>query len=158
MQKSLPVLSYAVLELVQALLAHVTLAGFERVAEELEPLPRLPAVADTRLFGMQREAVFAQPGAHLREGGVRLLARPAQDDEVVRIGDLLAASVSVLVAVQRCGRSGSYRRDGLMARFGGNIPPDLLVALSSCERRADFSKPCGARYTDLAQGGPLPMG
>src|SRR5208337_3359856 len=37
-------LSYAVLELVQALLAHVTLAGFETVAEELEPLPRLPAV------------------------------------------------------------------------------------------------------------------
>src|SRR5271165_2246321 len=78
-------LSYAVLELVQALLAHVTLAGFETVAEELEPLPRLPTVADMRLFGVQREAVFAHPGAHLREGGVRLLARPAQDDEVVRI-------------------------------------------------------------------------
>ena len=44
-----------------------------------------------------------------------------------------------------------YRRDGLMARFGTDIAlPDLLVALSSCERRADFSRPCGARYTDLA--------
>src|ERR1700730_4480638 len=28
--------------------------------------------------------------------------------------------------------------------------PDLLVALSSCERRRDFSRPCGARNTDLA--------
>ena len=77
-------LSDAVLELVQALLAHVTLAGFETVAEELEPLPQPPTVAVMRLFGVQREAVFAHPGAHLREGGVRLLARPAQDDEVVR--------------------------------------------------------------------------
>jgi hypothetical protein len=38
-----------------------------------------------------------------------------------------------------------------MARFGADIAlPDLLVPLSSCERRADFSRPCGARYTDLA--------
>src|SRR5271166_6068121 len=71
-------LPYAVLELVQALLAHVALAGFETVAEELEPLPRPPTVADMRLFGMQREAIFAHPGANLREGGLRLLACPAQ--------------------------------------------------------------------------------
>jgi hypothetical protein len=38
-----------------------------------------------------------------------------------------------------------------MARFGRDIAlPDLLVALALCERRKDFSKPCGARYTDLA--------
>jgi hypothetical protein len=42
------------------------------------------------------------------------------------------------------------RRDGLVARFGADIAlPDLLVALASCERRADFSKPCGARYSFL---------
>ena len=65
----------------------------------------------------------------------------------------------VRIECERCGRAGSYRLDGLMARFGPDIAlPDLLVALSACERRADFSKPCGARYTDLAQGGPLPMG
>ena len=40
----------AVLELVQTLLAYVTLAGFEPVAEELETLPRLPAIADLRLL------------------------------------------------------------------------------------------------------------
>jgi hypothetical protein len=39
----------------------------------------------------------------------------------------------------------------LMARFGPDIAlPDLLVALASCERRKEFSKPCGARFTDLA--------
>jgi hypothetical protein len=28
--------------------------------------------------------------------------------------------------------------------------PDVLMAMASCERRADFSRPCGARLTDLA--------
>jgi len=47
-------------------------------------------------------------------------------------------------------------RGGLLARFGADIAlPDLLGALSSCERRADFSKPCGARFMDLAVAGPL---
>jgi hypothetical protein len=32
-----------------------------------------------------------------------------------------------------------------MARFGVDIGlADMLVALASCERRADFSRPCGA--------------
>ena len=77
--------SDAVFQLGQALLAHVMLAGFEAVAEELEPLPRLPAVPDMRLLGVQREAVFAHPCAHVLEGGFRLLARPAQDHEIVRV-------------------------------------------------------------------------
>jgi hypothetical protein len=48
-------------------------------------------------------------------------------------------------------RAGCYRRDGLLARFGADIAlPDLLVALAKCERLADFSRPCGARFTDLA--------
>ena len=59
----------AVLELVQALLAHVALTGFEPVAEEVETLSRLPAVADMRLLGVQREAVVVHPGAHGFEGG-----------------------------------------------------------------------------------------
>jgi len=50
-----------VLERAQAFLAHGTLAGFEPIAEELETLSRLPAVADTRLLGMQRKAVLAHP-------------------------------------------------------------------------------------------------
>jgi len=43
----------------------------------------------------------------------------------------------VRVECERCGRAGSYRRDGLMARFGPDIAlPDLLAALASCERPA----------------------
>ena len=57
----------------------------------------------------------------------------------------------VRVECERCGRAGSYRRDGLMARFGPDIAlPDLLMELAQCERRRDFPKPCGARYTDLS--------
>src|SRR3984957_12651944 len=73
----------AVLQLGQALLAHVTLAGLEPVAEELETLSRLPAVADMRLLRMQREAVHRHPGAPVIESGFRLLARPAQDHEII---------------------------------------------------------------------------
>ena len=61
----------------------------------------------------------------------------------------------VRIGCERCGRAGSYRRDGLVARFGADIAlPDLLLALASCERRAVFSKPRGARFTDLAARGP----
>src|SRR5712691_7786150 len=44
----------ALFQLVQTLLAHEPQAGFEPIAEELEPLSRLPAVTDMRLRGMQR--------------------------------------------------------------------------------------------------------
>ena len=41
-------------------------------------------------------------------------------------------------------------RTGLAPQFGSESPccPDLLVALATCGRRADFSRPCGARFTD----------
>ena len=49
------------------------------------------------------------------------------------------------------GRTGSYRLDGLLARFGQDATlPDVLMELASCERRRDFSQPCGARLADLA--------
>jgi hypothetical protein len=42
-------------------------------------------------------------------------------------------------------RRARYRRDGLIARFGADAAlPDLLIALASCERRKDFSRPCRA--------------
>jgi hypothetical protein len=44
---------------------------------------------------------------------------------------------------KRIPRASSYR--GADAAL-----PDVLLALASCERRADFSRPCGARFTDLA--------
>jgi hypothetical protein len=39
-----------------------------------------------------------------------------------------------------------------MARFSADAAlPDVLMALAACERRKDFSRPCGARFTDLAR-------
>jgi hypothetical protein len=38
-----------------------------------------------------------------------------------------------------------------MARFGAATAlPGVLLELAACERRRDFSRPCGARFTDLA--------
>jgi hypothetical protein len=57
----------------------------------------------------------------------------------------------VRIECERCGLAESYRRDSLMVRFGAEIAlPDLLMAQASCDRRNDFSRPCGARFTDLA--------
>ena len=54
-----------------------------------------------------------------------------------------------------CGRAGSYRLAGLLARFGADTAsPDLLMELAQCERRRDFLRPCGARYTDLTKAAP----
>ena len=58
----------------------------------------------------------------------------------------------VRIDCPRCERAGSYRRDGLLARFGADAAlPDVLMALALCERRKDFSRPCGARFTDVAK-------
>jgi len=48
----------------------------------------------------------------------------------------------------RCGRSGAYRREKLAARYGNIALPDVLIALTACERRGDFSKPYGAGYVE----------
>ncbi len=57
----------------------------------------------------------------------------------------------VRVGCARCERTGRYRLDRLIARFGADAAlPDVLTALASCERRGDFAKPCGAKYTDMA--------
>jgi hypothetical protein len=73
----------------------------------------------------------------------------------MRKGSLSVAQVpldAVRVESSHCGRAGTYRRDGLIERFGSDIAlPDLLAELAACERRHDFSRPCGARFTDLAK-------
>jgi hypothetical protein len=48
------------------------------------------------------------------------------------------------------GRAGRYALSGLIERFGADTAlPDVLMDLAACERRKDFSAPCGARFTDL---------
>jgi hypothetical protein len=56
----------------------------------------------------------------------------------------------VPIDCERYGRAGSYGRDGV-ARFGAiTALPDLLTTLATCYLRRDFSRACGARFTDLA--------
>jgi hypothetical protein len=44
-----------------------------------------------------------------------------------------------------------YRRVRRKNREGADIVlPDLLRVTASCERRGDFSRPCGDRFTNLA--------
>ena len=46
----------------------------------------------------------------------------------------------------------SYRLDGLLARLGTDAAlPDVLMALAVGDRRKDFSRPCGARFSDLVR-------
>src|SRR6266511_5688312 len=73
------------LQLVEALLSHMTTAAFEPVAEELEPVPLAPAVGDPRLLGVQHEAVRSHPRLDQRERRFGLRLVPGEDDEVVRI-------------------------------------------------------------------------
>jgi hypothetical protein len=56
----------------------------------------------------------------------------------------------VRLACDRCGRSGQYRRETLIERFGRDAQmPTVLVALADCPRYKDMSNPCGAHYPDL---------
>jgi hypothetical protein len=56
----------------------------------------------------------------------------------------------VRIDCERCGRAGRYALAGLVERFGADAAgPDVLNELAACERRRDFSRPCGARFTDL---------
>jgi len=59
------------------------------------------------------------------------------------------------IACERCGRAGAYRREMLAARFGDMALPDVLIALTACERRGDYSRPCGAGYVE-ALGAAIP--
>jgi hypothetical protein len=60
----------------------------------------------------------------------------------------------VRIECERCGRAGRYALARLIERFGADAAgPDVLMELAACERRKNFSQPCGARFTDLS---PLP--
>ena len=51
---------------------------------------------------------------------------------------------------EKCGRTGQYRRQTLLARFGPKTRlPDVLADLAVCARRENCSAPCHAVYSDL---------
>src|SRR5207253_6077680 len=68
---------HLVLERRQALLAHQPATRFEPVAQELEPLPRLLAVADQRLVRMAGQAVRCPPRRDWARRRPALVVRPA---------------------------------------------------------------------------------
>src|SRR3954452_9067690 len=78
---------HLVLERLQAPVPHEPPAVFEPVSQEVEALAGLPAVREMRLAGMQRQAVFGDPGSHPVERRPCLRLVPAQNDKVVRVAD-----------------------------------------------------------------------
>jgi hypothetical protein len=56
------------------------------------------------------------------------------------------------IECERCGlAAGSYALAALIERFGADAAgPDALIELAQCERHKDFSRPCGARFANLA--------
>ncbi len=64
---------------------------------------------------------------------------------------------TVRIDCERCGCAGRYRLAGLVERGGADAAlPDMLMELASCERREDYSRPCGARFTDLVASTQTP--
>src|SRR5207244_13483361 len=70
-------ISHLVLERLQALLAHQPAACLKPVAQEIEPLSRLAAVAGPRLVWVQGQAVGRGPRLDLAPGGHGIRFRPA---------------------------------------------------------------------------------
>jgi hypothetical protein len=57
------------------------------------------------------------------------------------------------IACARCGRAEAYRRETLAARSGDMALPDVLIALTACARRGDYSRPYGAAYVEPPDAG-----
>jgi hypothetical protein len=50
----------------------------------------------------------------------------------------------------KCGRSGQYRKQKLLERYGADIRlPDLREEIAKCERRGQTHDACMVRYIDL---------
>ena len=62
----------------------------------------------------------------------------------------------VRLACEKCARSGSYSKHGLVGRYGAGIElPDMLKEIAlDCPRNSDLQSvamdPCGVIYPDLA--------
>jgi hypothetical protein len=57
---------------------------------------------------------------------------------------------TVRVVCEKCGRSGQYRKQSLVARYGPDIPlPDLRVEIAKCEREGKMHDMCGVHYLGL---------
>ena len=62
-------------------------------------------------------------------------------------GDLIRLSC------EKCGRSGQYRKQNLIERYGADMRlPDLRQEITQCRRRAQMHDACMVRYVDLSPG------
>ncbi len=90
---------HPVFQLHQALLPRPFLAPLEVIPKEVKPAGD-GHVDDPRLFRMQRQARFAYPVPHRRQGGLRLGLTATEDHEVVRLAHQFPARRRHLV-IQR---------------------------------------------------------
>jgi hypothetical protein len=59
-------------------------------------------------------------------------------------GDIIRLSCS------KCGRSGQYKKQNLIERYGTDARlPDLRQEIAQCERRGQMLDMCMVRYADL---------
>jgi hypothetical protein len=56
----------------------------------------------------------------------------------------------VRLSCEKCGRSGQYRKQTLVERYGGDIRlPDLREEIAQCGRKGQTHDACMVRYVDL---------
>jgi hypothetical protein len=57
-----------------------------------------------------------------------------------------------MVRLARDPRRGQYRKETLIARFGGNVlMPDVRHPIAECPRKDAPGAPCGVYYADLRE-------
>ena len=58
----------------------------------------------------------------------------------------------VRLSCEKCGRSGQYRKQKLIERYGADIRlPDLRGEIAQCERSRRMYDACMVRYVDLVR-------
>jgi hypothetical protein len=56
----------------------------------------------------------------------------------------------VRLSCPKCGRSGQYRKEKRIERYGADVRlPDLRKEIAQCERRGQMHDACMVRYVDL---------
>jgi hypothetical protein len=119
-----------------------------------------------------------EPAAHVRNGNAYRHAEsdmePARDDEEpdddgALITPTLACELAEMISsytdarrvavphgavCDHCPRSGQYRKETLIARFGGDVlMPDARHLIAECPRRNGPGQACGVFYADLRKRG-----
>jgi hypothetical protein len=56
----------------------------------------------------------------------------------------------VRLSCSKCGRSGQYKKQNLIERYGADVRlPDLRQEIAQCERRGQMLDMCGVHYLGL---------